>query len=255
VPLSALVHGSWLVTRSLSLPEADWIAVVWVANAGALAVLQMLTLVDSARCYAQHLERERAVVEETLERRYEFERRMVELSTRFVRLPASEIDARIEDALAEIGAFARADRCAVVQFRHREHCAVNSHEWCAPGVRSLQALLQDVPLDWLLPHFEAGAALSRSDADRLGTRAARGRAASGAEDGGRGAAGRGRRPRLQQPPHRDLGLRRIASRETRSRRPAARERGGSGGGRGARLGPDPASPSADARSSRRGPST
>jgi hypothetical protein len=87
VPLSALVHGSWLVTRSLSLPEADWIAVVWVANAGALAVLQMLTLVDSARCYAQHLERERAVVEETLERRYEFERRMVELSTRFVRLP------------------------------------------------------------------------------------------------------------------------------------------------------------------------
>ncbi|RIK46682.1 MAG: hypothetical protein DCC58_02345 [Chloroflexi bacterium] len=89
---------------------------------------------------------ERVLAEEALRERLRFDDLVTTISTRFVNLPAGEIDAGIESALGAIGAFAGVDRSYVFQFNDDLTTMSYTHEWCAPGIAPVQDRLQDFPL-------------------------------------------------------------------------------------------------------------
>ncbi len=73
-------------------------------------------------------------VEEVLDERLRFERLLSELSTRFVHLPARDVDKIIEDALARVGEFVGADETFVIGDSPEPSPPDVTHGWFANGV-------------------------------------------------------------------------------------------------------------------------
>lgn len=87
----------------------------------------------------------RKKAEAALEHARRFERLLIGMSLRFVSLPVELIDTAISDALCEAGRFCEVDRSYLFAADERRQVASNTHEWCAPGIRSVKAELQEVP--------------------------------------------------------------------------------------------------------------
>ncbi|MEW6411730.1 MAG: PAS domain S-box protein [Candidatus Zixiibacteriota bacterium] len=72
--------------------------------------------------------------EDELRYRFEFEKVITTLSSRFITLAPTEIDANIIYALQTIGEFTGADRAYVFQISAGQQTMDNTHEWCADGI-------------------------------------------------------------------------------------------------------------------------
>ena len=68
--------------------------------------------------------------------RFDFERLILSISTRFIGTSGGDIDGEVDRALREIGEFSRADRSFIFMVANDSKSAVNSHEWCRTGIRS-----------------------------------------------------------------------------------------------------------------------
>lgn len=111
--------------------------------------------------------------EEELRERYEFERLVSSLSSRFVGGFAP--DDAIDETLAELGRFAGADRAYVIMHHDDVGVLDNTHEWCAEGVRSEKEDFRNVPsasLPWLMKNLQPGTPLQIRDRDDLPPEAA-----------------------------------------------------------------------------------
>jgi len=92
-----------------------------------------------------------------LEFRLNLETLISQISTQFINLRLERVDASIEAALAQLGRFARVDRCYLFQFSLDGSRFSNTHEWCAPGVFAAKGQLQNLPLDslpWLIAQLQ-----------------------------------------------------------------------------------------------------
>jgi len=92
--------------------------------------------------------------EKTLAFRAEFQRVLMEMATGLVNVASVDLDAAIQSALATIGTFAGVDRAYLFHYDFRRKVMVNTHEWCAEGVPSEMANLQNVECG-LLPEWVA----------------------------------------------------------------------------------------------------
>ena len=74
--------------------------------------------------------------QETLQQQKELLQTILEISTQFIDLQLDEVDRGINQALQFLGEFAKVDRSYLFLFQ--ENCTKmdNTHEWCAPGIRS-----------------------------------------------------------------------------------------------------------------------
>ncbi|MCL7454343.1 MAG: GAF domain-containing protein, partial [Anaerolineae bacterium] len=93
---------------------------------------------DNARLYSsaqQHLV-ELQQAQQALQQRLASEGLVARISTEFVNLGPSEIDAGIQHALQAIGQVAGVDRAYVFQFSGDGTLLDNTHEWCADGIES-----------------------------------------------------------------------------------------------------------------------
>src|SRR5690242_18221218 len=90
--------------------------------------------------------RSRALLQD-LQNRVGFERLVAALSAEFINLSDAEIDAGIERALGQVGAFAGVDRSYVFLLSEDGARAGNTHEWCADGIAPQKDKLQDLPVD------------------------------------------------------------------------------------------------------------
>lgn len=81
---------------------------------------------------------------------------LMDISIRFINLPVSELDSAIYSAMAELGAYTRADRFYVFEYDWQKRSATNTHEWCATGIEPQIQVLQDFPMDnlvsWISDH-------------------------------------------------------------------------------------------------------
>ncbi len=84
--------------------------------------------------------------EKTLQLRLEFEEIITQITTEFINLLPSEIDAGINRALAKVGKFSKVDRCYVFNLSDDGELMSNTHEYCAAGVKSRIAELVDLPV-------------------------------------------------------------------------------------------------------------
>lgn len=86
---------------------------------------------------------ERKRIEEALRRRIDFEKTVVNISTRFVTL--SDFNNAIAASLADIGRLSGASRAYLFQFRDNGNVVDNTHEWCDEGVTPEIQNLQNLP--------------------------------------------------------------------------------------------------------------
>src|SRR5262249_6067470 len=70
-----------------------------------------------------------------------FEEALSQISTRLIRAAADQIDAAIDEALAQIAKLLRFDRAAVLVRERDDDELTLQHEWCALGVPSLRTVL------------------------------------------------------------------------------------------------------------------
>jgi PAS domain S-box-containing protein len=109
------------------------------------------------------LERER-------ERLNQFVILLFRLASHFINLPLDRMDAGIDQALAEIGAFVGADRTYLFAYDFEANTCSNTHEWCAPGIGARKDRLQGLDLAtmsrWVSSHLR-GEAISIDDVKDL----------------------------------------------------------------------------------------
>ncbi len=89
-----------------------------------------------------------------LQRRHKFERLVSEISSEFARIDSGSIDQVIDRALSSIGAFTKADRAYIFQFKEGSRRMKNTHEWCAEGIEPQIENLKNISIDEELPWFE-----------------------------------------------------------------------------------------------------
>lgn len=112
---------------------------------------------------------EREVLRQQQHRLHQFMQLQASLASNFINLPIEQIDEGIDRALADIGVFVGADRAYIFEYDQAQGIAVNTHEWCAPGIESVQAQLQALPvaeiLEWYL--LKDGKPFSVEDVEAL----------------------------------------------------------------------------------------
>ena len=97
---------------------------------------------------------ERVRIEVALHRRVALEKVIMDVSTRLVaELRPRELDARINDALGEIGRVLAVDRSYLFLFSPDGSSMDNTHEWVAAGVSPERPRLQRIPVAVAFPWF------------------------------------------------------------------------------------------------------
>ena len=107
--------------------------------------------------------------EEALAYRQEFERLVSEISTRFINLPAPEIDTRLEEAIEQISCFIGADGGQVFLFSEGGAASL-THGWYGPRLRPRREQMQGVPMEAMAlwaEQFAAGRPVAIPDLDAL----------------------------------------------------------------------------------------
>ncbi len=105
---------------------------------------------------------------EAIRERYEFERTISTLSSRFVGV--TDFDAAVDASLRDIGQFSGASRAYIFLIREREGAIANTHEWCTagvtPGKEHLQNLLLETFPGWM-ERLRGGEAIGIADVSAL----------------------------------------------------------------------------------------
>ena len=80
-----------------------------------------------------------------IQRQAESEHLIADISGKFARMAAGEMDATINFALQKAGSFIGVDVCRLFLLDEHSVQLTNTHEWCAPGIPSRLHLMQSVP--------------------------------------------------------------------------------------------------------------
>lgn len=103
----------------------------------ALIALSVLTLAVASD--------ERLRVREEMARKIKFKEIISHLSTEIINADPTDIDTQIVNALREIGRFAEADRCHLIEFNNQQRTLSLTHEWCGPGIAGDLEKYQKLP--------------------------------------------------------------------------------------------------------------
>jgi FixJ family two-component response regulator/signal transduction histidine kinase len=86
----------------------------------------------------------------------QFERLLAELSTRFVNLPAAQVDGAITDALRQIVLLLDVDRCQLIRFPPGPGEAEVTHSWAIDGVAVVRPKSISEAYPWAIARWRAG---------------------------------------------------------------------------------------------------
>lgn len=90
---------------------------------------------------------DRVAADDSLRRRLAAESLVASVSTDFINRPVDEIDDAVHEALREFGVFTGSDRSYVFLVDEGGDTFSNTHEWCAPEIKSQQHELQRMSID------------------------------------------------------------------------------------------------------------
>ncbi len=102
---------------------------------------------------------ERRRVNEILQRRLAAEQFVASVSHRLANTAPPEAETAVQEVLAGLGRLTQTDRCYLFRVSDDLVVADNTHEWCAPGVRSQIGELRNMPtasVPWYLERLRAG---------------------------------------------------------------------------------------------------
>ena len=106
--------------------------------------------------------RQHDALEDDLQYRIAFDRLIIEISRKFINLPAKQIDQGIDHAISAIGKLVGVDRVYLFLHRTGQEIMDNTHEWCGRGITSHLERLKNIPFNssvYLLGYINAGKVL------------------------------------------------------------------------------------------------
>jgi PAS domain S-box-containing protein len=150
-PIADLLHDKLTLARNGQLQEFDYLLPLPDGEHHFEARMAQLPATGHYMVVARDIT-ERDRLRQHSERMQRFMTLQARLATNFINLPIADIGAGIDHALAEIGHFAPTDRAYIFEYDFASHQTSNTHEWCAPGVKSELDNLQNIDLD-LIPEW------------------------------------------------------------------------------------------------------
>ncbi|TYT74025.1 response regulator [Desulfobotulus mexicanus] len=96
----------------------------------------------------------RRQLEEEVRFKDKLQRLVAEVSADFINANTTNIDIKINSMLQKYGEFMGVDRTFVFKFSEDGQYMSNTHEWCAPGIESANAAIQNFPLAELPTNYE-----------------------------------------------------------------------------------------------------
>jgi PAS domain S-box-containing protein len=104
---------------------------------------------------------DRKRAEKEVELKANFQRILVEVSSKYINIPIESVNESINDSLARIGHFVNVDRVYVFDYNLEKNTSSNLFEWCAKGIEPQLENLQDIPFEsipiWVSKHFKGEA--------------------------------------------------------------------------------------------------
>ncbi len=100
----------------------------------------------------------------------EFQKILIDISSRCINTPLTEIDESIDTTLKQIGNYVSADRAYIFDYDHDHREATNTHEWCNIGITPQIDNLQNISFDELsdvIEHHSKGDNYIVADVEKL----------------------------------------------------------------------------------------
>jgi PAS domain S-box-containing protein len=79
---------------------------------------------------------------------------LMKIASTYINVPLGDMEKTIRQSLAELAAFARADRVYIFEYDWDRQFCRNTHEWCTEGVAPQMEQLQQVPFELMMPLIE-----------------------------------------------------------------------------------------------------
>jgi PAS domain S-box-containing protein len=92
---------------------------------------------------------QRKVLDQALQREKRLQQLLMDLASRYINLPLSQVNSAIQDSLREMAEFVGADRAYIFDYDWTRNGCINTHEWCAEGIVPQIDELQFTPLDFM----------------------------------------------------------------------------------------------------------
>ncbi len=80
----------------------------------------------------------RKIASMALEKQAALQQVLMDISTKYINLPLSQIDEAIMESLSKLAIFVQADRVYIFDYKWDKCSCQNTHEWCAPGAMSYE---------------------------------------------------------------------------------------------------------------------
>ena len=77
----------------------------------------------------------------------EFQRILMNMASKYINLPYSDVDQAKQTSLKEVGDFVEADRAYIFEFYWDKKTTSNTYEWCRDGIEPQKEHLQEIPMD------------------------------------------------------------------------------------------------------------
>jgi PAS domain S-box-containing protein len=100
----------------------------------------------------------RKKAEEELDRKANFQRLLVKISSDYINIPLNEVEDSINKSMAEIGNFVQVDRVYIFDYNYNKETSSNTFEWCAEEIEPQIENLQNIPFSelpvWIDTHSQ-----------------------------------------------------------------------------------------------------
>jgi PAS domain S-box-containing protein len=100
----------------------------------------------------------RKKAEEELDRKANFQRLLVKISSDYINIPLNEVEDSINKSMAEIGNFVQVDRVYIFDYNYDKETSSNTFEWCAEEIEPQIENLQNIPFSeipvWIDTHSQ-----------------------------------------------------------------------------------------------------
>lgn len=154
-PLAATMHAAMTRARTDGLQELDYS--IEMADGAHYFNARLAWLPGGNQCmFLVRDTTEQQQVQREREHLNDFVLLLFRLASRFINLPLQQMDQAILEALGDLGSFVAADRAYLFAYDFQTRTSSNTHEWCAEGIASGQAFLQNLPMgraqDWEAAH-------------------------------------------------------------------------------------------------------
>ncbi|MBI9032504.1 PocR ligand-binding domain-containing protein [bacterium] len=109
-------------------------------------------------------------VEKELEKQLKLQSLLSTIAVNYINIPTKNIDVAINESLAQLATFVKADRAYIFRYDWENKISINTYEWVADGVTREKENLQEVPLSemeyWPETHKQ-GKTIFIDDLDKL----------------------------------------------------------------------------------------